>query len=83
MRNDGWEYQIYKEIKGEVAIARISNLAQDALRKHGDFFVHHQDYSYIRIYGSVVEPYRLPRYVSNIILLMEMMRQLAHLDENV
>jgi len=83
MRNDGWEYQIYKEIKGEVTVARISNSAQDALRKHGDFFVHHQDYSYIRLYGSTVEPHQLLRYVSNKLLLMEMMRQLAHLHENV
>lgn len=25
MRNDGWKYLIYKEIKGEVVVARISN----------------------------------------------------------
>lgn len=39
IRNDGWEYLIYKEIKGEVAVAKISNSTQDALRKHGDFFI--------------------------------------------
>jgi len=30
MKNDGWEYKIYKEIKGEITVARISNSAQDA-----------------------------------------------------
>ena len=83
MRNDGWEYAIYKELKGEVAVPRISNSAQQALRRHGDFFVHHQQYSYIRIYGSDIEPYQLPRYVSNRLMLMEMMRQLTHLHERV
>lgn len=65
MRNDGWKYEIYKELKGEITIARISNSTEDALRKHGDFFIHHQHYSYICVYGSIVEPYQLPRYVSN------------------
>ena len=74
MRNDGWEYAIYKELKGEVAVPRVSNSAQQALKRHGDFFVHHQQYSYIRIYGSDIEPYQLPRYVSNRLMLMEMMR---------
>lgn len=48
MRNDGWEYEIYKELKGEIVVARISNSTQDALRKNGEFFIHHQHYSYIR-----------------------------------
>jgi len=83
MKNDGWEFDIYKELKGETTIPRISNSTQDALRKHGDFFVHHQHYCYIRIYGSTVEPYQLPKFLSNCLLLMEMMRQLTHLHEKV
>lgn len=83
MRNDGWEYLINKEIKGEVVVTRISNSIQDALRKHGDIFIQHEDYSYIRLYGSAMEPYLLPRYVSNRIFLMEMMRHLVSLHENV
>lgn len=83
IRNDGWEFVIYKELKGDVTVPRISNSAQQALKRHGDFFVHHQHYSYIRIYGSNIEPYQLPRYVSNRLMLMEMMRQLTHLHERV
>lgn len=41
MKSDGWVYEIYKELKGEITVVRISNSAQDALRKHGDFFIHH------------------------------------------
>jgi len=41
MKNDGWEYEIYKELKREITVARISNSAQDTLKKHGDFFLHH------------------------------------------
>jgi len=39
MMNDGWEYLIYKEIKSEVVVAKISNSNQDALKRHGDFFI--------------------------------------------
>lgn len=83
MRNDGWEFEIYKDFKGEITVPRISNSAQEALKRHGDFFVHRQHYSYIRIYGSDIEPYQLSRYVSNRLMLMEMMQQLTHLHEKV
>lgn len=82
MSNDGWKYGIYKELKGEVRITRILNSAQDALKKHGDFFIHHHHYSYIRIHGSTMEPYQLSRYVSNRLVMMEMMGQLAFLHEH-
>lgn len=83
MKSDGWEYEIYKELKGEINVARIFNSSQHTLRKHGDFYIHHQHYSYIRLYGSTVEPYQLPRYVKNRMLLMEMMRQFTYLHEYV
>lgn len=83
MKNNGWEYEIYKELKGEITVAQISNAAQDALKKHGDFVLHHQHFSYIRIHESAIRPYQLPRFVSNRMLLMEMMRQLAFLHDQV
>lgn len=74
MKNDGWEYDIYKDIKGEITMARISNSAQDALKKHGYFFLHHQHYSYIKIHRSVIQSYQFPRFMSNRLLLIDMMR---------
>jgi len=31
MRNDGWEYKIYREIKGEGLVRRILDSAMEAL----------------------------------------------------
>lgn len=39
MRNDGWQYEIYKELKREVSISRISNSTKYALKRYGDFFL--------------------------------------------
>lgn len=83
MRNDGWEDEIYKELKGEVSVSRISNPAKDALKRYVNFFLQDSNISYIRIYGSSIESYQLPLYVSNRLVLMEMMRQLTFLHEHV
>lgn len=74
MRNDGWEYKIYKEIKGEHLVKRIIDLAVEALRGHVNFYLEEANATYIRVYGSKEAPYRLSRYASDKLILMEFCR---------
>lgn len=65
-RNDEWEYAIYKEIKGESVVKRISDAAIHAISVHVDFYLQYTDYTYIRVYGSEEQPLLLPRYDSDL-----------------
>lgn len=38
-RNDPWEYEIYKDIKGEFVVKRISGVAVQAIRVHANFYL--------------------------------------------
>lgn len=83
IRNDGWEYQIYKEIKGKQMVKRISNSTIEAICRHANYFLEDPAHTYIWVYGSEVKSYLLPRYASNCLILMEFCRQLLLLYENV
>lgn len=83
MRNDGWEYQIYKEIKGNQMVKRIFDSAIEAIRGHAYYLLEDPTHTYIRVYGYEVRPYLLPRYADNRLILMEFCRQLLFLYENV
>lgn len=83
MRNDGWEFQIYKEIKGRHMVKRISDSTVDAIQGHVDYFMEDPTHTYIWVYGSQVRPYVFPRYASNHFILMEFCRKLLLLYENV
>lgn len=75
--------QIYKEIKGKQLVKRISDSAMEAIREHAYFFLEDLAHTYVRVYGSDVTPYLLPRYANNRFIVMEFGRQLLFLYENV
>lgn len=79
MKNDEWEYAIYKEIKGELVVKRISNAIIQAISAHANFYLQYVDYTYIKVYGFKELPLLLPRYASERLILMEFVRQLLFL----
>lgn len=83
MRNDEWEYAIYKEIKGELVVKRISDAATQVIIAHENFYLQYVDHTYIKVYGSEEKPLLLPRYASDRLVLMEFARQLLFLKERV
>jgi len=83
MMNEGFECRIYAEIKGTANMTRISEAAIQVLQGHADFYLEETDATYIRVYGSIEPPYRLPRYASDRFILMEFCRHLSYLHEKV
>lgn len=69
------EYDIYKDIKGESVVKRISDAAIQAISIHANFFLQDADFTYIRVYGSEEQPLLLSRYASDRLILMEFARQ--------
>lgn len=82
-RNDLWEYEIYKDIKGEFVVKRIFDAVVQAISVHADFYLHYDDHTYIRVYGFEEQPLLIPKYASNRLILMEFARQLLFLKERV
>lgn len=82
-RNDLWEYEIYKDIKWESVMKRISYVAIQAIRVHADFYLQYVDYTYIKVYGCEEQPLLLPKYASDRLVLMEFAKQLLFLKERV
>lgn len=83
MMNEGFECRIYKEIKGSTEMTRVSDAAILALHGHADFYLEKTDATYIRVYGSNQAPYRLLRYPSDRLILMEFCRHMLYLHEKV
>ena len=83
MMNDGFECQIYKEIKRTINMTRISEATIQALRGHAYFYLEEMNATYIRVYGSIEPPYRLTCYASDRFILMELCRHLSYLHEKV
>lgn len=52
--------------------------AVELINNYGSFFIQFNHFTYIRVGGFKGEPFRLPRYVSDYCVLIEVSRQLAY-----
>lgn len=82
-RADRWKYDIYKDIKGEFIVKRISDATIQTISVHAYFFLHNADHTFFKFYGSEERPLFLPRYANDRLILMEFARQLLFLKEKV
>lgn len=82
MKIDGWEYPILREIKGNLAVERVSASAYHAIRPYGDFFLESSGATYIRVFGSQEQSILLPRYANNKLMIMEFCKQVLYLRNN-
>lgn len=59
---------------------RILDQAKELIKKYGAWFIQFPTFSYIRIDGCQRAPYRLPRYPTDHIILLEVTRQICDFD---
>lgn len=80
---NGFEGKIYEEILGRANVFRISNEAAATIKGHADFFMEDIEFTYLKVYGSKEAPYKLPRYASDRLILMEFSRHLLNIHDKV
>lgn len=83
MAKDNFEDKIIIDIKGLETLPRISTKAIMTLKGVADFFVQDPCFTYIRVYGSDLAPYRLPRYASDRLVFIEFTRHMYRVYEKV
>lgn len=62
---------------------RISVEAMKLISIYGSFFIQFPRFTYLRVGGFEAEPFRLPRYAFDSYVLIEVSRQLAHIDKRL
>jgi hypothetical protein len=74
--NDTFNMYITRLLQS-VEHVRISNSTEHLNQKCGEWFIQFPTFSYIRIYGFQRDPYRLPRYLMNHLILLEVTKQIC------
>lgn len=60
----------------------MSAEAIELVNVYGSFFIQFSHFTYLRVGGFKGEPFRLPRYVSDSCILIEVSRQLAYMAKD-
>jgi len=76
--NDAFAMFVIKKLRGEFH-KRLSNAAREFISAYGHWYTQHERYTYLRIQGFTSYPYRLPRYPTNRMVMLEVTRQLLEL----
>lgn len=77
---DAFAMKVVRILQGTPA-KRLSLEAEKQIKKYGSWFIQFSQFTYIRAVGSTVCPKRLPRFPTDRIILIELMRQLWHYDK--
>ena len=60
---------------------RMSMGVMKLVKEYGAWFIQFPTFSYIRVQGFSIEPYKLPRYPTDKMVLLELTRQLTTYDK--
>lgn len=77
--NDAFTMYITRMLQGGIH-RRLSKEAIELIEKYGSWYIQFPTFTYLRIHGFQSEPYRLPRYPTDIMILLEVVRQLLEFN---
>lgn len=77
--NDMFTMYLTRLLQGGLHM-RLSKGAMALVEKYGSWFIQFPTFSYIRIQGCSYHPYHLPRYPTDRMVLLEVVRQLTEFD---
>lgn len=77
--NDAFTMHITRMLQNAEHV-RLSDGAKGLIKNYGAWFIQFPTFTYIRIDGCPVAPYRLPRYPTDHIVLLEIVRQICDFD---
>ena len=78
--NDVFSMRIVRTLQKRPHI-RMSMGAMKLVEEYGAWFIQFPTFSYIRVQGFSTEPYKLPRYPTDKMVLLELTRQLTAYDK--
>lgn len=73
--NDAFTINITRTLQGNIH-QRLSPQAKELVEKFGVWFIQFPKFTYIRVQGCSCPPYMLPRYPTDRLVLLELVRQL-------
>lgn len=82
LRIDEQKFTILKELKGANHVPKFSLEDLEFLKRFVDFYLEDSDNSYIKFYDADVVPLKIPCYLSNIMVLLEFLRQEFYFQDN-
>ena len=74
--NDGFTFDIVRKLCAEME-RRISNKGADESAKYGNWYIQFRTFTYVRVFSFHGYPWKLPRYPSDKLLLLELCRQIV------
>lgn len=77
--NDAFTMYIIRLLQGGIHKG-LSKEATKLVEKYGSWHIQFPTFTYLRIRGFRIEPYRLPMYLTDKIILLEVVRQLLDYD---
>lgn len=79
MVNDTFTMYLTRLLQVEVH-KRLSKEAMSLIEKYGSWYIQLPTFTYLRIQGFTFEPYKLPRYLTDKMVLVEVVRKLPEFD---
>lgn len=80
--NEAFIFAIIRFIEGNY-VKRMSLEAAARIAKIGTYYIQFKIFTYLRIASTMVNPKKFPRYPSDRLILLEIVRQLTSLYERV
>lgn len=78
--NDAFLFPIIIKLTGDTGF-KLRKEAMEIVKKWGCWFIRNSRSTYLRVSGFIGEPFLLPRYCTNRIILLEYARKMVHLQK--